>query len=151
MTPKSPVAARGFTVAEVLTALVVVVIVTAVAVPMWRNHQLRIRRADAITALLALQAEQDRYFGQNARYADAAALTRKPPEGLGLLATSTHGFYDIELRTAADGLAYTATARPVAHDAKEADTRCAQFGIDHLGIRRAIDATGKDLTADCWR
>ena len=73
-------AARGFTLAEMLTALVVVVIVTAVAVPMWRNHQLRIRRADAIGALLALQAEQDRFFGQNARYAAAAALNRKPPE-----------------------------------------------------------------------
>jgi len=151
MKTNSRVTARGFTIAEVLTALVVVVIVTAVAVPMWRNHQLRIRRADAIAALLALQVEQDRFFGQNARYADAAALTRKPPEGLGLTTSSAHGFYAIELRTADDGLAYTATARAITRDDGEADTRCTQFGIDHHGIRRAIDATGKELTADCWR
>ena len=147
----TPRAARGFTLAEVLTALVVVVIVTAVAVPMWRNHQLRIRRADAIGSLLALQAEQDRFFGQNAHYADAAALTRKPPAGLGLTTSTTHGFYSIELRTADDGLAYSATARPVAHQDVEADTRCAQFSIDHLGMRRATDAAGKERTADCWR
>jgi len=147
----TPRAARGFTLAEVLTALVVVVIVTAVAIPMWRNHQLRIRRADAIGALLALQAEQDRFFGQNALYADAAALTRKPPGGLGLTSSSAHGFYAIELRTADDGLAYSATARPVARPDVEADTRCAQFSIDHLGMRRAIDDAGKERTADCWR
>jgi len=141
--------ARGFTLAEVLTALIVVVIVTAVAVPMWRNHQLRIRRADALGALLALQAEQDRFFGQNARY--AKALTRKSPEGLGLTATSPHGFYDIELRTADDGLAWSATARPVERQDVEGDTRCAQYSIDHLGMRRAVDAEGKERTADCWR
>ena len=151
MMAKAPRAARGFTLAEMLTALVVVVIVTAVAVPMSRNHQLRIRRADAIAALLALQAEQDRYFGQNARYADATALTRKPPEGLGLTASSAHGFYHIELRTADDGLAWSATARPVASQDDEADTRCAQFSIDHLGMRRAIDAGDRERTADCWR
>jgi len=151
MMATTPRAARGFTLAEVLTALIVVAIVTAVAVPMWRNHQLRIRRADAIGALLALQAEQDRFFGQNAHYAAAAQLTRKPPEGLGSAATSAHGFYDIEMNTADDGLAWSATARPVARQGVEADARCAQFSIDHLGMRRALDAGGKERTADCWR
>ena len=33
----------------------------------------------------------------------------------------------------------------------EADSRCAQFSIDHLGIRRAIDADARERTADCWR
>lgn len=144
-------AGRGFTLSEVLTAIVVVVIVTAIAIPMWRNHQLRVRRSDAIAMLTVLQAEQDRYFGQHARYADAAALVRQPPDGLGLKSRTANGFYDIELRTPDDNLAYSAIARPIAREGDADDTRCVQFSIDHLGIRRAVDFTGRDRTGDCWR
>ena len=151
MKPARLSAERGFTLSEVLTAIVVVVIVTAIAIPMWRNHQMRVRRSDAIAALTVLQAEQDRYFGQHARYADAAALVRKPPDGLGLTAKTANGFYDIELRTPEDDLAYWAIARPIAREGADDDTRCVQFSIDHLGIRRAVDSTGRDRTGDCWR
>ncbi|HET9473297.1 MAG TPA: type IV pilin protein [Steroidobacteraceae bacterium] len=142
---------RGFTLAEVLTALIVVAVLAAIAIPTWRNHLLRVRRAEAISALTALQAEQDRYFGIHARYADSAALSRKPPEGLGRPATSERGFYGIELHTADDGLSYTATARSLARPGDAPDTRCVQLSIDHVGIRRAQDAGGTDRSADCWR
>jgi hypothetical protein len=59
--------------------------------------------------------------------------------------------YAIELRTAEDGLSYSATARAITRATAAPDTRCALFSIDHLGIRRALDADGKDRSADCWR
>jgi len=142
---------RGFTLAEVLTALVVVAVLAAIAIPTWRNHLLRVRRADAISALVALQAEQDRFFGIHARYADSAAMTQKPPDGLGRPATSERGFYAIELHTTADGLSYSAAARALAQPGDAPDARCAQLSIDHLGIRRAQDADGADRSGDCWR
>lgn len=142
---------RGFTLTEILTALVVVAVLAAVAIPLWRNHTLRVRRADAIAALVALQSAQDRYFGRNARYAGAAALTAPPPEGLGLTSMSSRGFYDIELRTSEDSLAYTASARAHQMEGDAADSRCARMSIDQLGIRRATDSAGADRSADCWR
>jgi type IV pilus assembly protein PilE len=142
---------RGFTLAEVITALIVVAVLAAIAIPTWRNHLLRVRRAEAIAALTALQAEQDRHFGIHARYADSASLSRKPPDGLGRPATSERGFYAIELHTADDGLSYSATARSLAPPGNAPDTRCAQLSIDHLGIRRARDADGADRSGDCWR
>lgn len=142
---------RGFTLAEVLTALAVVAALVAIAIPTWRNHMMRVRRADAMTALTTLQAEQDRFFGKHARYADAASMSAKPPEGLGRPATSEHGYYAIELQTAADGLSYSASARAVARSGEGTDARCALFSIDHLGIRRACAADGTDRSADCWR
>jgi type IV pilus assembly protein PilE len=151
MNPARRSAQRGFTLSEVLTALIVMVIITAIAIPMWRNHQMRVRRSDAISALTLLQAEQDRYFGQHARYAGASALSRKPPDGLGLDSKSTNGFYAIELRTADDHLGYSAIARPIDREGAAEDARCVQFSIDHLGIRRAVDNSGRDRTADCWR
>ena len=152
MTTRATAAPRGgFTLIEVLTALIVVAVLAAIAIPTWRNHLLRVRRAEAISALTALQSEQDRFFGIHARYADAAALSRKPPDGLGRAATSERGFYAIELRTADDGLSYTATARALARPGDAPDARCAQLSIDHLGIRRALDAGGADRSGDCWR
>lgn len=146
---------RGFTLAEVMTVLVVVVVLGAIAVPLWRNHLLRVRRAEAISALIAVQSAQDKFFGRNARYAGAAALTTSPPAGLGLGATSEHGHFRIELSTSDDALRYTAVARsqPQNQDTagESGDTRCAQMSIDHLGIRRATDTAGVDRSGDCWR
>jgi type IV pilus assembly protein PilE len=142
---------RGFTLAEIMTAIVVVIVLGAIAVPMWRNHLLRVRRADAISALVAVQSAQDKFFGRNARYAGAAALTSPPPAGLGLSATSEHGHFQIELSTSEDALRYTAVARSQPQAGEAEDTRCAQMSIDHLGIRRAMDAAGVDRSGDCWR
>jgi type IV pilus assembly protein PilE len=141
---------RGVTLAELLTALVVVAILAAVAVPMWRNHLLRIQRADAVVALVAVQNEQDNFFGRNARYADGAQLAAAPPGGLGLKDRSQRGFYLIELRSGADGLGYLATARAAAHSGQSEDTRCVEFTLDHNGRRRAVDSAGNDRSADCW-
>jgi type IV pilus assembly protein PilE len=140
----------GFTLAELLTALVVVAVLAAVAVPLWRVHLLRVRRTEATAALIALQSAQDRHFGRHARYADAAQLTRAAPEGLGLQTHSAHGYYDLTLQTSDDGLGYRATAR-AAHAAGQAeDTRCAEFTLDQNNRRNAVDAAGNDRSADCW-
>lgn len=141
----------GFTLAELLTALVVVAVLTAVAVPLWRVHLLRVRRTEATTALIALQSAQDRYFGRHARYAEATQLARPAPEGLGLRARSEHGYYDISLRTSDDGLGFLATARATRAAGQADDRRCVEFTLDENNRRRALDSEGTDRSADCWR
>ena len=141
---------RGFTVTEVLTALVVIAVLAAIAIPTWRTHLLRVRRAEARDALTALQAAQDRFFGRHARYATGAQLGERDPAGLGLAATSAHGLYAITLETMADGLGYRATARAVSRAGQDGDDRCTTFTIDHVGQMGAADASGTDRSADCW-
>jgi type IV pilus assembly protein PilE len=143
-------ATRGFTLTEVLTALVVIAVLAAIAVPTWRTHLLRVRRAEARDALTALQAAQDRYFGQHARYATGAQLSARAPDGLELPPTTAHGLYAITLETYADGLGYLATARTVANAGQQADDRCASFSIDHVAQMSAVDSAGVDRSADCW-
>ena len=140
----------GFTIVEILTALVVIAVLAAIAVPMWRNHLLRVQRGDAVAALVAVQNEQDTFFGRNARYADGTQLSAPPPAGLGLTSRSKRNFYDIEVRTNADGLSYLAIARAAPQSGQSADTRCAEFTLDHNGRRRAVDSEGRDRSADCW-
>jgi type IV pilus assembly protein PilE len=141
---------RGFTVAEILTALVVVAVLTAIAIPMWRAHVLRVQRTEARDALIALQAAQDGYFGRHARYATAAQLTAKAPDGLGLKESSENGLFAISLTTHADGLGYLATARATPRNGQDTDARCVEFSIDQVGQMRAQDSTGADRSADCW-
>jgi type IV pilus assembly protein PilE len=141
----------GFTWLEALTALVVVGVLAAIAIPSWRTHLLRTRRGDAAAALVDLQRAQDTFFGRHARYANAGELTSPPPGGLGLPDVSARGFYRIGMTTDADGLGYTATARILAAAGQSDDTRCVALSIDHLGQRRAADSEGNDRTADCWK
>lgn len=144
-------AGQGFTLAELLTALVVVAVLAAVAVPLWRVHLLRVRRAEATTALIAIQTAQDRYFGRHARYAGAADFTRAAPEGLGQRTHSDGGHYELALSTGDDGLAYIATTRAVRATGQSDDSRCTEFTLDQNNRRRAVDADGNDRSADCWR
>ena len=121
----------------------VVAVLAAVAVPLWRVHLLRVRRDDGIAALIALQAAQDRYFGQHARYATV--------EELGLRTQSQRSFYDLELRVSDDGLGYLARAKATHQTGQDDDSRCVEFTLDQNNRRRAVDNEGNDRSADCWR
>lgn len=133
---------RGFTLAELVTVLVVLAVLAAVAVPLWHAHLLRVRRTDATAALITLQAAQDQYFGRNARYADAAQLK--------LPSVSAHDYYKVNVKISDDGLAYLATARAVPGAGQNDDARCVEFTLDQNDRRRAVDTEGNDRSADCW-
>jgi len=130
---------------------VVLVVLAAVALPMWRTHQLRVRRQDAAEALRAVQAAQDDYFGKHARYADEAQLRASAPQALSAKSMSPRGYYVVSLKRSDDDLTYTALARVVPREGQSEDTRCVELRIDQNGRRFAVDAAGEDRSADCWR
>jgi type IV pilus assembly protein PilE len=141
---------RGLTLVEVLTAVVALVVVVSVAIPMWRTHQLKVRRGEAIDALLAVQAAQDRYFAAHARYADWSRAHAAPPQGLGLRAASEHNAWAIRVELDRDELGYVAIARPMHVGAANGDPRCADMRLDQHGRRSATNSDGEDSSADCW-
>lgn len=141
---------KRFTIAEMLTALVALVVIAAIAVPMWRTHELRVRRQEAIDALRAVQSAQDDYFGRHARYADEGQLRASSPQALSEKGLSARGNYRLTVNKSADDLTYTAVARVVPLETEAADTRCVELRIDQNGRRFALDASGEDRSADCW-
>ena len=130
----------GITLIEILTILVALVVVAAVAIPLWRTHELRSQRREAMDALLAIQSAQDRHFGRHARYAEAVPLGLKPAPAL----------YSLEVKRSEDQLSYVATARAQRVPGLTFDSRCAELGIDQHGRRYAVDESGEDSTGDCW-
>jgi Tfp pilus assembly protein PilE len=140
-----------FTSSEILTAIVVLVVIGAIAVPLWKTHDLRARRQDAIDALRAVQTAQDNYFGKYARYADESQLRASSPQTLNEKASSPRGYYRVTVSKSADDLAYTASARTQPLEGETADTRCVELRIDQNGRRFAVDAEGEDRSGDCWR
>lgn len=141
----------GLTLLEVLTGVVALVVIVAVALPMWRIHQVRQQRADAIDALLAVQIAQDRHFATHAHYVDDAGLTLAPPGGLGLTRNSRTGAHDIAVRRSADRLGYVAVATFARQGGALDDPRCLELDLDQQGRRSSRDSSGQDTTGDCWR
>lgn len=138
---------RGVTLMELLVVIVVLGILTSIAYPSYRSYLLRAQRAEAKTALLQLQAGQEKFYLNGNTYTDD--VTAASPDGLGLSAVTETGKYDISVELGADGQSYTATAEPADGGGQEDDTLCGSFTITDTGVRDNEDAT---LTsAECWR
>jgi type IV pilus assembly protein PilE len=138
---------RGMTLVELMIVVVIVSILAAVAVPGYRNYMLRTYRSEAKSALLQIQAAQEKFYLQNNRY--SRDLTQAPPNGLGLLNATENNKYQlaVQFRDGTDQT-YTATATPLAAGGQTADTLCPQFSVDETGARTPA-STG--TTAQCWR
>lgn len=136
---------RGVTLIELMVVVVVIAILASIAVPSYRAYMIRTQRSEATSALLQLQAAQEKFYLQNNSYTDQVAAA--PPAGLGLLARTERGLYDIAVVLGAGGQSYTATASPVAGESQADDTQCTQLSVTDTGVRNSTPAAA----ATCWR
>ncbi len=139
--------ARGFTLVELLVAVVIASILMAIAVPGYRTYVQRTQRTEARQALTQARAAQERFFLQYNRY--AGTLQESPPAGLGLPAITQNGLYDMTVALTAGGFRLEARARP--DGGQRDDARCVALSIDESGLRSAANADGLDTTEECWR
>lgn len=139
---------RGLTLIEVLIAIVIVTVVTAIAIPAVRSHGVHARRAEAIDALIRIQTAEERFFAEYNRY--SAELAAAPPQGLGV-ATSAGTRYGLRVDLTRSGsVGFTAHAR-LRQPLRDPDPACAEFSVNQNGVRAAVDAAGVDHTDECWR
>ena len=143
--------AVGMTLTELVVALAIVALLMGIAVPSYRSHVLRAHRSEAMRALLALAAEQERYFLVTGRYADMLdAAPDSAPPGLRVAATSETGRYTLGIERA-DESGFLAVASPAVGGPQVDDHDCARYAIDDAGRRTARDAAGRDSSERCWR
>jgi type IV pilus assembly protein PilE len=143
---------RGITLIELITVVVVLSILVAVAIPSYRSYLIRTQRSDAKTALLTLRAAQEKYYLQNNEY--TSAITTAPEDGgLGLLGVSDNGLYAITVSLGneanpGNNQFYTARATPVETRGQKDDTKCLAFTLTDVGRKGAEGPGGTDY---CWR
>ena len=146
----------GITLMELLTVMVIVGILAAIAIPSYRTYLMRAQRSDATAALLRVAAAQEKFYLQNNVYATQAQIGNAPPAGLGVpvsggVALTERGYYQLVLNSANTALDFTVTATPIAGGPQVKDTSCATFTINQQGTRGATNGSSGDTTASCWR
>jgi type IV pilus assembly protein PilE len=128
----------GFSLIEILIALVIVSILTAVAVPAYGSYVLRARLTEAYVGLAAFQPSAEQYWSNNRTYQDVGAASlgqRLPP-------ASSNFTYAV---SGASASAYTVTATGTGPAAGFA------FTLDQSGNRATTAApTGWTLNNACW-
>jgi type IV pilus assembly protein PilE len=141
--------ARGFSLIELMVALTVFAILSAISVNSYRRYTLRATRTEGRLALLAIQVAQEKYFLQNNTYAqDIATVIAAPPAGLGIGAIDASGVtgagnYTVSFAAVTPT---TYTLQAVATGKQTSDTAaCLTFTINEQGTRTPADSTG------CWR
>ena len=137
-------ALRGFSLIELLVVVTIIAILGLVAVPSYRQYNIRAQRTEAKTALLRLAVNQERFYLQNNSYS-------ANPVALGFpMSESENGVYTLAIPLA-DTNTYQATAIPTPGGgaggrSMTMDAECAQFGIDAQGLKTALP----DPENRCW-
>lgn len=116
--------AKGFSLIELLVAIVIVAILAAIAIPSYSNYVVRGSRAAAQAELLELASLQEKIFLNSSAYTPnvTAAYNGNSAGGLGRASGQTpDGKYALSLDIAAPSQTFTLTATPVAGTSQAGD------------------------------
>ncbi len=89
-----PAPSRGFTLIEVMIAVAIVAILSAVAYPSYRDYIVRGQLVDATTALATFRADMERHYQDNRSFATVGDFTT--PCAAGEAASRTVGNFVID-------------------------------------------------------
>ena len=136
----------GFTLIELMIAVVVLAIIVGIAVPSYQAQILKSRRTDARNALLDIAAREERYLSVANSY---SAVSTDVGYSGAWPQTLINGYYTVTVAAPPAAVPqFQVTATPVG--AQAADTACAIFQVDQIGQQRAWDSGGIRNDALCW-
>lgn len=133
---------KGFTLVELMIAVVIVGILASVAIPAYTQYTVRAKRAAAESFIMSVANKQEQYILDARQYATTLALLNMTPPA----DVSAH--YNITITTdmTATPPAYTINAVPAGAQATN-DTKCGTVSIDQAGTK---GKTGTGTLGDCW-
>jgi type IV pilus assembly protein PilE len=138
---------RGFTLIELVVAMVIIGVLTAIAIPSYIAYIQRSNRAESRGQLLALAHWMEKWRTQNGRFDDPANPNNPPPTIPGtLLQSPPTGPAKYTIAVAATPVGYTATATATGSMAGDP---CATISIDQTGARNFTTGGGGTMQL-CW-
>ena len=140
---------KGFTLIELMIAVLVVGILATVAYPSYVEHIRKARRSAAQRALLSTAQVLERcYTGFNVyNNANCGAVDNDNNTQLAAGLTSTEGGY---YTLSATALAATAFALQAAPAGAQWGDKCGSLTYNHVGQKGITGAVGGVTAADCW-
>lgn len=130
---------RGFTLIELMIAVVVAGVLATIAYPSFTQYLIKSRRSEAINGLTQIQQAQERWRTNNPSYNATLSAIFTPassnPYNFALSGVTANG--------------YTATATPKNPGSQASDAQCATMSIAVANGNATYSATGT-AAAKCW-
>lgn len=136
MRQSSPPSPSGFTLIELMIALAIIAVITAVALPSYRNHVISSRLTEAYSGLAAAQSAAEQFWSNNRTYVGFNAASNFPQ------ATSNFT-YALSNDSAST---YTVTASGVAGSPVSGFS----YTINQNGNRTTVATPSWGTSASCW-
>lgn len=136
---------QGFTLIELLVTVAIIGILASMAWPSYTQYVRRAARTEAISALITLATEQERFKLNKGRY--AANLAELAPQGFTVAGNAIdvgNGKYMVTMSVNPANTAFELGA--FNQGAQEQDTECKNFKIDQHGRRYMTSGDPKI----CW-
>lgn len=141
--------AGGFTLIEIMIAVVVLSLLLAIAVPSYREQTRKGYRSLATSALMDRAARLERCAALDPNNGFLAANAACPTFPSNVVDERNAALWQIAISNRA-ATTYTLQATPVASTPAAGDTTCAVIQLTHTGARSATTSTSTDSTATCW-
>ena len=135
----------GFTLVELMIAVVIVAIIAAIALPAYNQQTQKARRAEARNALLDIAGREERFLSVSNAY--SALPTDVGYAGAGWPLNSSNGYYSITVTAPAGANPPSFSITATAIGTQLNDTACASFTVDQTGAQTALPVAN---AATCW-